>query len=141
MRRKRYQPKHIFHVRLPAIFHGSFHTKSIYHGKRAALYRRFSYWRFCSVFYFIGRAFNPADGLPSRLRVLFRCDFNLSRPLSRCCHLRNQSSEDCHRQQVSLDCYRGAWRYLIPHNNDILRKMIGSKKIVLINNCLNKNYS
>lgn len=35
MRRKLYQPKHIFHVRLPAIFHGSFHTKSIYHGKRA----------------------------------------------------------------------------------------------------------
>lgn len=34
MRGKRYQPKHIFHVRLPAIFHGSFPAKSIYHRER-----------------------------------------------------------------------------------------------------------
>ena len=34
VRGKRYQPKHIFHVRLPAIFHGSFPAKSIYHRER-----------------------------------------------------------------------------------------------------------
>ena len=34
MRGKRYQSKHIFHVRLPAIFHGSFAAKSIYHRAR-----------------------------------------------------------------------------------------------------------